>query len=58
MREKKSIMQNIDQFAIGLYFALLVIGLLTVFAVSYDPETSRFFNFSQTHGKQMVWMFI
>ncbi len=58
MREKSSIMQNVDQLAIGLYFALLVIGLLTVFAVSYDPDTSRFFNFSQTHGKQMVWMFI
>jgi len=58
MREKNSIMQNVDQLAIGLYFALLVIGLLTVFAVSYDPDVSRFFNFKQTHGKQMVWMFI
>lgn len=58
MREKKSIMQNVDQLTLGLYFALLVIGLLTVFAVSYDEDTSRFFNFSQTHGKQMVWMFI
>ncbi len=58
MREKKSIMQNVDQFALGLYFALLVIGLFTVFAVSYDSDTSRFFNFSQTHGRQMVWMFI
>ncbi|MBK7442122.1 MAG: rod shape-determining protein RodA [Bacteroidetes bacterium] len=51
-------MQNVDQFALGLYFALLVIGLFTVFAVSYDSDTSRFFNFSQTHGRQMVWMFI
>lgn len=58
MREKSSIMQNVDQLTIGLYFALLVIGLLVVFAVSYDADTSRFFNFSQTHGKQMVWMFI
>jgi rod shape determining protein RodA len=58
MREKKSIMQNVDQFALGLYFALLVIGLLTVFAVSYNADTSRFFNFSQTHGKQMIWMCI
>ncbi len=58
MREKKSIMQNVDQLSLGLYFALLVIGILTVFAVSYDENTSRFFNLSQTHGRQMVWMFI
>ncbi len=58
MREKNSIMQNVDKLALGLYFALLVFGLLTVFAVSYDPDVSRFFNFSQTHGKQMIWMFI
>lgn len=58
MREKKSIMQNVDQLTMGLYFGLLLIGVLTVFAVSYDPESSRFFNFSQTHGKQLVWMVI
>jgi len=56
MREKNSIMQNVDKLALGLYFALLVFGLLTVFAVSYDSEVSRFFNFSQAHGKQMIWM--
>jgi rod shape determining protein RodA len=58
MREKKSIMQNVDSFTLGLYFALLFIGLLTVFAVNFDKETSRFFDFSQTHGRQMIWMFI
>lgn len=58
MREKKSIMQNVDQLTLGLYFGLLLIGVFTVFAVSYDPETSRFFNFSQTHGKQLIWMVI
>ncbi|MFI5171895.1 MAG: rod shape-determining protein RodA [Chitinophagales bacterium] len=58
MREKKSIMQNVDQLALGLYLALMVIGIFTVFAVSYDEDTSRFFNFSQTHGKQLIWMCI
>lgn len=51
-------MQNVDQLTLGLYFGLLLIGVFTVFAVSYDPETSRFFNFSQTHGKQLIWMVI
>ncbi|MFN3939502.1 MAG: FtsW/RodA/SpoVE family cell cycle protein, partial [Chitinophagales bacterium] len=58
MREKPTIMQNIDRMALFIYLALLVIGLLTVFAVSYDKETSFFFDFSQTHGRQMIWMFI
>ena len=58
MREKKSIMQNVDKLTLGLYFGLMIIGLMTVFAVSYDQEASRFFNFSQTHGKQMIFMVI
>ena len=58
MREKNSVMQNVDQLALGLYLSLMIIGLFTVFAVSYDSDTSRFFNFSQTHGKQLIWMCI
>lgn len=58
MREKNSVMQNVDQLALGLYLGIMVIGLFTVFAVSYDADTSRFFNFSQTHGKQLIFMCI
>ncbi|MBC8047208.1 MAG: rod shape-determining protein RodA [Fimbriimonadaceae bacterium] len=58
MREKKSILQNIDKLTLWSYFALLLMGFLTVFAVSYNPETSRLFNLGQTHGRQLVWMFI
>lgn len=58
MREKKSILQNIDRLTLWSYLALLLIGFLTVFAVSFNPETSRLFNLSQTHGRQLVWMFI
>lgn len=55
MREKKSIMENVDQVGLGLYIALLLIGLLNVFAVSFSDEV-RFFDFSLPHGKQFMWM--
>lgn len=58
MREKRSIMQNIDRLTFGLYLALLLIGFLTVFAVSYNPDTSRLFDLGQTHGRQLIWMLI
>ncbi|MEZ5014132.1 MAG: rod shape-determining protein RodA [Chitinophagales bacterium] len=58
MREKKSIMQNIDQLALGLYLGIMLIGLLTVYAVSYDPDVSSFFDLSLPHGKQMIFMAI
>ncbi len=57
MREKKSIMENVDQIALGLYLALLLIGLLNVFAVSYGDDV-RFFDLQMPHGKQLLWMCI
>ncbi|MBC8173362.1 MAG: rod shape-determining protein RodA, partial [Chitinophagales bacterium] len=58
MREKKSIMQNIDRLTLGLYLSLLLTGFLTVFAVSYNADTSKLFDLSQTHGRQLIWMLI
>jgi rod shape determining protein RodA len=58
MREKKSILQNIDRLMLWSYFALLLMGFLTVFAVSYNAETSRLFHLGQTHGRQLIWMLI
>ncbi len=57
MREKKSIMENVDKLALGLYGALLLIGIMNVFAVSY-AEDVRFFDLSLPHGKQFMWMCI
>ena len=37
-----------------LYLLMLLAGLMTVFAVNYNEESSRFFNLSQTHGRQMT----
>lgn len=48
-------MENVDQLALGLYAALLLIGLLNVFAVSYGDDVG-FFDFSLPHGKQLMWM--
>ena len=41
-----------------IYLALLLIGSLTVFAVNYVPGETSFFNLSDTHGRQLIWMVI
>ncbi|MBK6732306.1 MAG: rod shape-determining protein RodA [Bacteroidetes bacterium] len=58
MRDKPTLLQNIDRPALFIYLGLLVIGSLTVFAVDYDKDSSHFFDLSLTHGRQMIWMFI
>ncbi len=58
MRDKTTLLQNIDRPALFLYLSLLIVGTLTVFAVDYDKETSHFFDLSLTHGRQMIWMCI
>ncbi|HMX04841.1 MAG TPA: rod shape-determining protein RodA [Chitinophagales bacterium] len=55
MREKKSIMENVDQPLLWLYLSLMVIGLLNVFAVSFSDDV-KFFDLSLPHGKQFLWM--
>ena len=47
-------MENVDQVGLGLYIALLLIGLLNVFAVSFSDEV-RFFDFSLP--KFQSWFF-
>ncbi|HPR27876.1 MAG TPA: rod shape-determining protein RodA [Chitinophagales bacterium] len=58
MREPQNIIQRLDKPMLVLYLLMLLVGLMTVFAVNYNEESSRFFNLSQTHGRQMTWMFI
>ena len=56
MREQKSIFQNIDWITIGLYLALVLIGWLNIYSAVYDDEHSEIFDFTQSYGKQMIWI--
>lgn len=56
MREQKSIFQNIDWITIGIYLALVLIGWLNIYSAVYNDEHSEIFDFTQSYGKQMIWI--
>ena len=51
-----SLFGNIDIFTLGLYIALVLIGLLSITSASYDPEASNIFSMSHNYMKQLMWI--
>ncbi|HNW97725.1 MAG TPA: rod shape-determining protein RodA [Bacteroidales bacterium] len=56
MREQKNIFQNIDWITIGIYLALVLIGWMNIYSAVYNDEHTSIFDFSQSYGKQMIWI--
>ena len=56
MREQKNIFHNIDWITVGIYLALVFIGWLNIYSAVYTEENPDIFNFSQSYGKQMIWI--
>jgi rod shape determining protein RodA len=56
MREQKNIFHNIDWITVGLYFALVIIGWLNIYASLHNDEHKSVFDFTQYYGKQMIWI--
>ena len=56
MREQKNIFQNLNWITVGLYFALVLIGWLNIYASLHNDEHKTVFDFSQFYGKQMIWI--
>lgn len=55
-RTKKNIFTNVDWWLIGLYFMLVLMGWLNIYATLYNEEHSNIFDFSQSYGKQLIWI--
>jgi rod shape determining protein RodA len=55
-RIKKSIFTNVDWWLIGLYFMLVLMGWLNIYATLYNEEHNNIFDFSQSYGKQLIWI--
>lgn len=49
--------QGIDWMLISLVLALMLVGLLAVYSTTAG-EGSRFFDLTQMHGRQMIWILI
>jgi len=56
IRTKNSIFTNVDWWLVGLYFILVFIGWLNIYATLYNEEHNSIFDFSQSYGKQIIWM--
>ena len=57
MRQKDTNFHKIDWVTIGLYFALVFIGWLNIYAAVYDEQNATsIFDFSINSGKQLVWI--
>ncbi len=56
MRNETNIFRNIDWWIIGIYMALVFIGWLNIYAAVYDEQHQSIFDFSQSYGKQLIWI--
>src|ERR1039457_7114993 len=57
MRGTKGIFSNIDKTLVILYFILVILGWLNIYAAVYNENHARIFDFSQKYGKQVIWIF-
>ena len=56
MRDNRGILQNIDWVTTSLYFILITMGWMCIYAADFNEEHSRVFDFTQNHGKQLMWI--
>jgi rod shape determining protein RodA len=56
MRSKLNIWSDLDWTAIGLYFLLVLIGWINIYAAVYNEDHQSILDFSQRYGKQLVWI--
>lgn len=51
-----SLFGNVDRTALGIYIAIVIIGVLSITSASFDAETTNIFSFSHNYMKQIVWV--
>ena len=57
MRKEATIVNKIDWVVIGIYFTLVILGWLNIYAAVYDEELEMgIFNYSLNSGKQLIWI--
>ena len=57
MRQERTIVNKIDWVVIAIYFTLVILGWLNIYAAVYDEEMQMsIFNLSLNSGKQLIWI--
>lgn len=53
---KVNLLTSVDWVTIVLFFALVILGWLNIYAAVYNDEYKSIFDISQKYGKQMLWI--
>jgi len=56
LRNRESIIGNVDWLTVLLYFALVFIGWLSIYTSSGGEEAGNIFDLSERYGKQLLWI--
>lgn len=56
MRPQFNFFKNIDKLTVFIYLALIFIGWISIYAAEYKEYHHSMFDFSQSYGKQFVWI--
>lgn len=56
MRDRNNVFKNIDWMLVLIYFVLVIMGWVSVYAAVYDPAHHSIFDLSQFYGKQALWI--
>ena len=57
MRQEPTIVNKIDWLVVAIYFALVILGWLNIYAAVYDEEMEMgIFNVALNSGKQLIWI--
>ncbi|MEA3476698.1 MAG: rod shape-determining protein RodA [Bacteroidota bacterium] len=56
MRESKGVLINIDWITVLVYFLLILMGWINIYAAVYNEEHQNIFDITQRYGKQLIWI--
>ena len=56
MRESRGILSNIDWATVLIYFILVLMGWVNIYAAVFNEEHQSIFDISQRYGKQLLWI--
>jgi len=56
LNSKANILAKIDWLTVGLYFLLVFLGWLNIYAAVFDQEHQSILDISQKYGKQLLWI--
>ncbi|MFK7900416.1 MAG: rod shape-determining protein RodA [Cyclobacteriaceae bacterium] len=57
MTNRQNIVQSVDWITIGIFFLMILLGWLNIYAADYNPEeVTSIFDPSSKAGKQFIWI--